>query len=121
MDSIYSNDGMDFESGVYFSHYSSPSVANANTRLHCGQYSESYTPIKLTVTDYGQMSANSNYYFRFPLIKNPSGTNNPLTYKVRLLHYGNSEYYPIVMNEYNYYGLQRTVSGSSSWQYIYTS
>ena len=121
VDSIYSNDGMTFESGTYFSHYSSPAVNNANTRLLCGQYSESYTPIKLTVTDYGQLSADSSYYFRFPLITNPSGTNTPLVYRLRLLSYANSEHYPVVVGEYKYNNLQQTVSGSSSWQYTYTS
>ena len=121
VENIFSSDGVDFESGAYFSHYSEPAVSNANTRVLCGQYSESYAPVKLTVTDYGQMSANSNYYFRFPLITNPSGTNTPLLYKVRLLSYANSQYYPVVMGEYEYHNIQQTVSGSSSWQYIYTS
>ena len=121
VDSVFSNDGMYFESGTYFSHYSSPAVSNANTRLLCGQYSESYSPVKLTVTDYGQMTANSAYYFRFPLITNPSSTYSPLLYKIRLLKYADSEHYPTVIGEYNYHSLQQVVSGSSSSQYTYTS
>ena len=73
------------------------------------------------MTDYGQFTADSSYYFRFPLITNPSGTNTPFVYKLRLLSYANSQHYPVVMGEYRYHNLQQTVSGSSSWQYTYTS
>ena len=73
------------------------------------------------MTDYGQMAADSSYYFRFPLITNPSGSNTPFVYKIRLLSYANAQHYPIVMGEYSYHNLQQTVSGSSSSQYTYTS
>ena len=115
---MFSGDGMVFESGAYFSHYSSPAVTNANTRLLCGQYSESFTPVKLRVTDYGAMNADSTYYFRFPLISNPSSTGSPLVYKIRMLSYENSKYHPRVMGYYEYNNLEQTVSGGSGWQYI---
>jgi hypothetical protein len=35
--SVLSSDGMNFYNGVYYSHYSSPAVTNANTRIMCGQ------------------------------------------------------------------------------------
>ena len=87
---------MVFESGTYFSHYSEPANTDANTRLMCGQ-SSIEEPVKLTVTDYGQMSANTNYYFRFPLITNPPTTHHPLTYRVRLLSYAVNTHYPTVI------------------------
>jgi hypothetical protein len=37
--SMFSTDGAYFASGTYYSHFSSPAVANANTRLKCGQHS----------------------------------------------------------------------------------
>ena len=105
---------MTFETGVYFSHFSDPAVTNANTRILCGQYSESYSPVKLRVTDYGSFAADTEYYFRFPLIMNPSGTTTPFMYKIRLLHYGSATFQPIVIGEYSYKNLQQTVSGSTS-------
>ena len=107
---------MDFSSGTYFSHYSEPAVTNANTRVMCGQYGSSYSNVKVRVTDYGAFTANTPYYFRFPLLKNPSGASTPLTYRVRLLSYLNSKHHPIVYGEYQYYNLQQTVSGSTSSQ-----
>lgn len=94
IDTLYSSDSMTFQSGAYFSHYSSLSVTNANTRVICGQYSSSYTTTKLRVTDYGQFTAGTSYYFRFPLITNPSTVNIPFVYRVRLLSYANSNFYP---------------------------
>jgi hypothetical protein len=121
VDSLFSSDGMTFESGTYFSHYSSPAVSDSNTRLFCGQYSESYAPVKLRVTDYGTMSNSNNYYFRFPLIQNPGSSNTPLIYRVRLLRYNNNEHYPTIISEYEYHNLQQIVTGSSSSQYVYLS
>ena len=54
------------------------------------------------MTDYGAPSSSTSYYFRFPLITLPSGTNVPLTYKVRLLEYANNVPYPTVISEYKY-------------------
>ena len=39
VDAYYASDGMFFESGTYFSHYSDPAHSDASTRLLCGQYS----------------------------------------------------------------------------------
>lgn len=87
----------------------------------CGQYGESYTPVKLRVTDYGQMTASNSYYFRFPMITNPSSDNTPFVYKLRLLHYETNKHYPIVMGEYTYKNLEQVQTYSSSWQYTYIS
>lgn len=103
---------MFFESGTYFSHFSNPARNDANTRLLCGQYSESYSPIKLTVTDFGEMTLNTQYYFRFTLIKNPTSSGVPFIYKVRLLHYENSKHYPIIMGEYEFNNLLETTTGN---------
>jgi hypothetical protein len=105
---------MYFASGTYYSHYSSPAVTNANTRLKCGQYSESMAPIKLTTTDYGQMSAGSSYYFRYPLIRNPASTNSPLVYNFRLLRYESNQYYPTIVSSYSYENLENTQTGNSN-------
>ena len=80
---------MPFYSGVEYSHWAQIAVANANTRIMCGQDTEAqnWAPAKLSITDYGSLSSSSTYYFRFPLITLPSGTNVPLTYKVKLLEY----------------------------------
>lgn len=53
IDSLFSSDSMTFQSGAYFSHFSSPAIANSNTRVICGQYLSSYTTTKLRITDYG--------------------------------------------------------------------
>lgn len=104
---------MTFQSGAYFTHYSSPSAINANTRLLCGQYSSSYTTTKLRVTDYDQFLAGSSYYFRFPMISNPGTVNTPFIYKVRLLSYANSNYYPTTVGYFEYNGLESTVTGNT--------
>lgn len=103
---------MTFQNGVYFTHYSSPAIGNANTRIFCGQYASSYTMPKLRVTDYGQFTAGTSYYFRFPMITNPGTYNIPFIYKVRLLSYANNNYYPTVIGTYEYNGLQSTVVGN---------
>lgn len=106
IDTLFTNDGMTFQNGAYFTHYSSPAITNANTRILCGQYSASYTPIKLRVTDYGQFTAGTSYYFRFPMIMNPSTYNIPFIYKIRLLSYANTNFYPTTIGYYEYNGLQ---------------
>lgn len=102
-----------FQSGTYFTHYSSPAITNANTRIMCGQYGASYAQAKLRVTDYGQFTAGTSYYFRFPMITNPSTYNIPFVYTVRLLSYANTNYYPTTIGFYEYNGLQRTNVGNS--------
>lgn len=101
---VFSTDGMTFYNGVYYSHFSTPAVINANTRILCGQntQAQNWAPAKLTVTDYGAVSSGSNYFFRFPLITLPSGANVPLTYKVKLLQYNNGNAYPIIVSQFNY-------------------
>ena len=101
------------ESGIYYSHYSSPAVNDANTRVLCGQYSESYSNVKLRVTDYGQFTAGTEYFFRFPLIKNPAAENAPLTYHVKLLSYPNSKHHPITIGTYSHLNLGQTVYGNN--------
>lgn len=98
---------MSFYSGVYYSHYSSPAVTNANTRILCGQNTQgqNWAPIKLTVTDYGAVNSGTLYYFRFPLIIFPSGNAVPLTYKVKLLQYSNNYAYPTIINQFRYENL----------------
>lgn len=116
---------MPFYSGVYFSHYSSPAVANANTRILCGQntQAQNWAPIKLTVTDYGAVNPGTNYYFRFPLIILPNtGVNNvPLTYKMKLLQYSNGNAYPIILSQFNYENLVSAVNSynfNNEWAYL---
>lgn len=104
---------MTFQNGVYFTHFSSPAITNANTRIFCGQYSSSYTTPKLRITDYGQLTAGTSYYFRFPMITNPGTYNIPFIYKVRLLSYANSLHYPVQIGVYEYNGLQSTVVGNT--------
>ena len=99
---VYNTDSMYFASGTIFSHIAVPHVLNANTRLKCGQYSESFGGIKLTTTDYSKMTAGDSYDFRYPLIRNPSGTNSPLVYTFKLLHYASNTHYPIIMSSYSY-------------------
>lgn len=65
------------------------------------------------MTDYGTISANSNYYFRFPLITNPSAADMPFTYKIRLLRYEPSTFYPTVIGEYEMKNLEQVLTGSS--------
>lgn len=91
---------MTFYNGVYFSSYSSPEILNANTRILCGQntVTTNWAPIKLTVTDYGAVTAGTSYFFRFPLITLPTGAGIPLTYKVKLLQYGNGNAFPTIMS-----------------------
>ena len=104
IDGVFSPDNMPFYSGVYYSHWASIAVPNANTRIKCGAntQAQNYAPAILSITDYGALSTASTYYFRFPLITLPSGTNVPLTYKVRLLSYANGQPYPTVISQYNY-------------------
>jgi hypothetical protein len=104
---------MYFSSGTYLSHYSSPAVSNSNTRLRCGDYSQSYTPLKLSVTDYGQFTAGASYYFRFPLLKNSATQYSPFTYTVRLLRYDSNMYYPVIVNQYTYENLEYVQNGNS--------
>jgi hypothetical protein len=101
---VFSPSNMPFYSGVYYSHYAGTPVPNANTRILCGTNSQTqqWAPVKLTITDYGALAAASSYYFRFPLILLPSGTNVPLTYKVRLLKYANGVPYPTIISFFNY-------------------
>jgi hypothetical protein len=105
---------MPFCSGVYFSHFSSPAVNNANTRILCGQntQAQNWAPIRLTITDYGALAAGTSYYFRFPLITLPSGPGVPLTYKVKLLQYSNGNAFPNIVSEFNY---ENRVSATNSY------
>lgn len=64
------------------------------------------------------MNADSTYYFRFPLIKNPASNGSPLVYKLRMLSYENSQYHPKVIGYYEYKNLQQTTSGTNAWKYI---
>lgn len=113
--SVFSTDGMPFYSGVYFSHYSTPVVGNANTRILCGQntLAQEWAPIKLTVTDYGAVNPGTSYYFRFPLIILPSGPNVPLTYKVKLLQYANGNAYPNIISQFGYQNKESAVNSYS--------
>lgn len=111
---MFTTDGTYFASGTYFSHYSSQGSINANTRLKCGQYAESLTPIKLTTTDYGVVTAGGPYYIRYPLIQNPSAASYiPFLYKFRLLEYKNGVHYPNLIGYYEYEGLESTRNGNS--------
>ena len=121
--SIFSPDNMPFYSGVEYSHWAQTAVANANTRIKCGRNSQAqnWAPAILSITDYGALSSSSSYYFRFPLITLPSGTNVPLTYRVRLLEYVNNRPYPTVVSEYRYEAKERSTgatSNSNQWAYL---
>ena len=79
-------------------------------------------PIKLTTTDYGQVSANTGYYFRYPLIQNPTANSYiPYLYKFRLLEYKNGVHYPNLIAYYEYEGLDSTRNGNSYGQTGYLS
>jgi len=91
---------VDFASGAYYSHFSNPPQPNANTRLKCGQHAQSFAPIKLTTTDYGQILANNGFYFRYPLILNPNNNYIPYLYKFKLLQYQTDTHYPVVIASY---------------------
>ena len=112
---VFSPDNMPFHSGAYYSHWASIPVANANTRIKCGAntQAQNWAPAILSITDYGALSTASTYYFRFPLITLPSGTNVPLTYKVKLLSYANGSPFPTVLSEYSYEGRERCTGGTS--------
>ncbi|CAM5999584.1 unnamed protein product [Sphagnum balticum] len=103
---------MTFQNGVYYSHYASPVVLNANTRVQCGQntQAQNWAPIRLSVTDYGTFAANTAYTFRFPIITLPNSNNAPLTYIVRLIQISNNYHYPVIMNEYVYENLYQTTN-----------
>lgn len=103
---------MPFYQGVYYSHYSSPAVPNANTRFHCGQYSQNYAPIKLAMTDYGTWTAGTTYYVRFPLLLLPSTTNSPLVYTLKLIQFTSNSHYPIVVSQYTSQNIIQTSTGN---------
>ena len=109
---------MPFYNGIYYSHYANNPIPNANTRILCGArtYAQEYAPAKLTITDYGALSTSTNYYFRFPLITLPSGTNVPLTYKAKLLYYANGVPYPTVISVYNYEAKYQSTPSSNEYQ-----
>lgn len=120
LSSVYAADGMPFHSGVYFSHYAGTPVANANTRILCGMdtQAQNWAPVILSITDYGALSTASSYYFRFPLITFPSGTNVPLVYRVQLLSYANGQPYPTIMSQFsdeNKYRCTGATSDSNQW------
>lgn len=118
---MFANDGMKFQNGYYFTHYSSPANTVANTRLFCGQYSQAYTTPRLRTTDYGQITATTPYIFRYPVITNPASRYSPFSYKMRLLSYGNNVHYPTVMGYYEYNGLLLTNTGTVSDVNLYHS
>ena len=101
---VFSPSNSPYYNGIYYSHYSNIAVPNANTRTMCGKntQNQNWAPAKLTVTDYGALSTSTTYYFRFPLITLPSGTNVPLTYKAKLLYYANGVPYPTIISYFNY-------------------
>lgn len=102
--SVFTPSSSPYYNGIYYSHYASIAVSNANTRTMCGMdtQKQNWAPAKLTITDYGALSASTTYYFRFPLITLPSGTNVPLTYKTKLLHYANGVPYPTIISYFDY-------------------
>lgn len=102
--SVISPTGNPYYNGIYYSHFATIAVPNANTRTMCGMntQTQNWAPAKLTITDYGALSTATNYFFRFPLIRLPSGSNVPLTYKVKLLYYPNGSPYPTIISFFNY-------------------
>lgn len=117
---VFSPSNMPFYSGVYYSHYASFAVDNANTRIMCGKntQAQNYAPAILSITDYGALSTSISYYFRFPLITLPVGTNVPLTYRVRLLSYPNGVPYPTVISEFTHEAKHRctgTIYNYNKW------
>lgn len=107
---------MAFYSGVYYSHFSTPAVTNANTRILCGQntQAQNWAPIKFTVTDYGAVTAGTSYFFRFPLVTLPSPNGAPLTYKVKLLQYSNGNAYPFIISQFSFENKYSVTTGYTS-------
>lgn len=120
---MFTTDGAYFASGTYYSHYSSTAAANvnANTRVKCGQHSESFAPIKLTTTDYGTITAGNTYYFRYPLILNPNDDYIPYIYSFRLIQYQTDSHVPVLIASYEYEGLESTRSGTIYSEYGYVT
>lgn len=78
-----------------------------------GQQSYSYTPIRFSVTDYGNFVASNSYTFKFPMILHPQGDLIPLTYRVSLVSISNGVAFPVVMGTYTMENRNRLTSGGT--------
>lgn len=108
----FTSDGLSYSNGQYYTHISNPAQTNANTRFMRGQQSYSYTPSRLSVTDYGAFGL-SSYTFKFPLIQFPQGDLIPLTYKLSLVTYPNNVSYPVVVGTYTMENANRLTNGGT--------
>lgn len=104
LSAIYTADGIDIESGFRYSEVvSNPSTNPANpevTTVNFGQYSNDYTPIKISLRRTISYVAHNAYTWRVPLLKNPSVPYNTLRYNISLVHYPSGSNYPVIKNFY---------------------
>ena len=91
---------------------SSPSGSEVTT-LNYAQYSNDYTPIKISLKRTTNYVAGTSYTWRIPLLKNPSNPYTSLRYNLTLMHYPSSSNFGIRQNFYESINEHYTVADTS--------
>lgn len=110
----YSADGMGvFKSGYLHSHNLNPAAAAATTVVSFGQYSNSYAPVRVSMSLQGGYTLGSNQIWKIPLLKNPSTSYKTLSYSLSLLLYTSPNPFPVVLCHYDMINEYYTSSNTS--------
>lgn len=97
---VFTNEGLAYTNGQYYTHLATPSITNANTRFMKGQNANNNAPSRFSVTDYGAFASGTTFTFKFPLITHPTGTGTPVTYRLSLYSIANGVTYPVIYGFY---------------------
>lgn len=97
----FTNEGKTWTNGQYYTHYATVPSQYASTRFMKGQRTQSYTPMRLSVTNHSAFSTSTSYTFKFPLIVSPQGDQVPLTYKLSLISISNGAASPVTYGFYH--------------------
>ena len=111
--SVFTNEGLSYTNGQYFTHLATPSVTNANTRFMKGQNTNNNAPSRFSVTDYGQFLSGTTYTFKFPLITHPQGDLTPVSYRLSLYYFANGATYPVTYGYYQQENLNQLTTGGT--------
>jgi hypothetical protein len=85
---LYSNDGLgNFKSGYLHSHNLNPAAAAATTVVSFGQYSNSYAPVRISMSLQNGYTSGTTQTWKIPLLVNPSQLYSTLSYTLWLKLY----------------------------------
>jgi hypothetical protein len=89
-----------FKSGYLYSHNLNPAAAAATTVVQFGQYSNSYAPVRVSMSLQGGYTLGTDQTWKIPLLKNPSTSWKTLSYSLSLYLYTSPNPYPVTLGHY---------------------